>query len=91
MLRRHDNAGMNARPWYTWRDASKINDKLGGGVSDYGEIGINSLCLFFTKFNLELLLEWRLGWIVFWHDILVDNFLLDIYTWCLVLVNVLVV
>jgi len=67
MLRRHDNAGMDARSWHSGSYASKVNDKLGGGVGDDREVGINSLCLFFAEFDLKLLLDWRCWWIVFWH------------------------
>ena len=67
MLRRHDDPRVDARPWHARRYAGKVDDKLRGRMGDDREVRINTLRLFFSKFDLKLLLDRWWGWIVFGH------------------------
>ena len=58
--RSHNDARMNPGARNSGRDTREVENELGGGVRNDREIGINSLGFFFTKLDLELLLD-RLG------------------------------
>ena len=67
--RRENDAGFYLCFWHVGHEADKIHDKFGIGMGNDRQIGVDALCGFFGKFDIDRGLLWLLYLLVVGHDV----------------------